>query len=521
MTRSATRVRRLGWPAIVALVAALVPTALVLGATRAGATSASVVDPAGDVSVTFGSPSQATIDRTDLTGGSVDVTASTVTFSATTVAAAADPSAAGFSIKWTFDTTGAGSPTGFVDAASGHVWFLDTKTGFFGPICTTTVTADSAGYHVSFPSACIGHPYELSFSLSASIDADGSASDSTATSSYATVDGWAPTLPGHNPVGSFDSATIGPALMPGGKLESIASALVSGWAIDPDSGTPIPVDIYVDGHMVMRVTADLVRWDVGTAYPGYGAAHGFSTTIPIASTGSHTICAYAINAGPGTSNPSLGCHTLVAPNSLEWGHLEGLSVSALDQSATVWGWYIYLVGTPGRVGLFVDGKGVGNAYSTLDDPLVRKLYPSFPNNSWRTTIPVPAGTHTICAYGITWGYFAQGCKTVTVGGNPIGHLDSVTSGVVGRALVSGWAIDPDTGLAIDVDIWVDGHYSTTLDADSPRVDVGTAEPGYGANHGFTGWITTGSGTHTLCAYGINTGFGTANSLLGCRQVAVP
>jgi hypothetical protein len=41
--------------------------------------------------------------------------------------------------------------------------------------------------------------------------------------------------------------------------------------------------------------------------PGYGGAHGFSTTLPGGS-GAHTVCAYGINRGPG-ANTLLGCKT--------------------------------------------------------------------------------------------------------------------------------------------------------------------------------------------------------------------
>jgi hypothetical protein len=80
---------------------------------------------------------------------------------------------------------------------------------------------------------------------------------------------------------------------------------VRGWAIDPDSTSPISVDLYVQGGGGARVSADTSRPDIAAAFPGYGNNHGFSATLP-GSGGGHTVCAYAINTGPG-ANTLLGC----------------------------------------------------------------------------------------------------------------------------------------------------------------------------------------------------------------------
>ena len=53
--------------------------------------------------------------------------------------------------------------------------------------------------------------------------------------------------------------------------------------------------------------ADSSRPDIGDALPDYGKNHGFIGTLP-GTTGTHTVCAYAINKGPG-ANTLLGCKT--------------------------------------------------------------------------------------------------------------------------------------------------------------------------------------------------------------------
>ena len=172
-----------------------------------------------------------------------------------------------------------------------------------------------------------------------------------------------------------------------------ARSTVSGWAIDPDSTNPINVDVWVDGAFTAKLTADVPRPDVGAAYPTYGPNHGFSGTVPVPA-GSHEVCAYALNTGPGTSNKSLGC------------------------------------------------------------------------------------------------------KTVTVGGIPFGHLEAVL-GDAGAVTVSGWAIDPDSADPINVDVWVDGAFTAKITADVARPDVAAAYPAYGPNHGFDDSIPLPAGTHEV------------------------
>jgi hypothetical protein len=51
---------------------------------------------------------------------------------------------------------------------------------------------------------------------------------------------------------------------------------------------------------------------VAATYPAAGAAHGFTGYVRL-TRGTHQVCAYAINTGQGTTNPSLGCRSVVVP----------------------------------------------------------------------------------------------------------------------------------------------------------------------------------------------------------------
>jgi hypothetical protein len=106
-------------------------------------------------------------------------------------------------------------------------------------------------------------------------------------------------VPWGPPFGSFDVATG----VSGG-------VFVGGWAIDPDTSASIQVHVYVDSAGTALVASGN-RPDLAAAFPGYGAAHGFGTTVA-ASKGTHTVCAYAINVGIG-ANSGLGCRVVTVP----------------------------------------------------------------------------------------------------------------------------------------------------------------------------------------------------------------
>lgn len=98
-----------------------------------------------------------------------------------------------------------------------------------------------------------------------------------------------------NPYGSLDS------------LERVGSGLrIGGWAIDPETADPIEVHVYINGGGYNLGPADLSRPDVAAAYPGYGAAHGYDSTLASLPGGPLDVCVYAINSGAG-SNVLFGC----------------------------------------------------------------------------------------------------------------------------------------------------------------------------------------------------------------------
>ncbi|MET0764896.1 MAG: SpoIID/LytB domain-containing protein [Blastococcus sp.] len=104
------------------------------------------------------------------------------------------------------------------------------------------------------------------------------------------------------PIGTIDSAKV-----------DGRTVTLRGWALDRDlPATRLQVHIYVDGRWTRAVTASERRVDVGAAYPGVGAFHGWTTQLGMSS-GKHRVCAYGINVGGGSTNPLLRCVDVRVP----------------------------------------------------------------------------------------------------------------------------------------------------------------------------------------------------------------
>ena len=205
-----------------------------------------------------------------------------------------------------------------------------------------------------------------------------------------------------NPFGNFESVTTGPG-----------EVFVSGWAIDPDSTAPINVDVWVDGAFTAKLTANVPRPDVASAYPGYGPNHGFNGAVPVPA-GTHEVCVYALNTGPGTSNKSLGCKT-VTVGGIPFGHFESAVGGA--GAVAVSGWAIDPDSAdPINVDVWVDGAFTAKLTANVNRPDVGSAYPAYgPTHGFSGSVPLPAGTHEVCAYALNTGSGssnkALGCKT--------------------------------------------------------------------------------------------------------------
>jgi SpoIID/LytB domain protein len=317
------------------------------------------------------------------------------------------------------------------------------------------------------------------------------------------------TLPSGNPVGNLEAVTdIGTGVQ------------LRGWTIDPDTAAAVGVHAYVDGRWAGATVADQERDDVGNAYPGYGAGHGFSLVVQ-AGQGKHTICAYAINAGIGTTNPVLKCVTLT----LNRNPRGGVSLaSATNGLATVTGFAVDPdTHDPINVHLYVDGRWAGATTANADGATqAEAILPGYgTQHGFTMSAQLGAGSHVVCAYAINVGQGSTnpllGCVSIRGDGNPMGNLERVTKQATGW-VASGWSIDPDDNGPIPVDVYVDGKLASRVTADGARADVAAIYAGWGPGHGFSAPLSLAAGNHQICAYGINSGRGTTNPSLGCVTV---
>ena len=357
-----------------------------------------------------------------------------------------------------------------------------------------------------------------------------------------------PRVVGHRDVGSTDcpgsnlyaslSSRIRPILpaLVAGKASPVgvvdvaaggaASVFVSGWTFDPLETAPIEVHAYIDGVGYNLGPTTIERPDLASAYPGVGTRHGFVATVGGIAPGTHSVCVFGINVGPGT-NTLLNCQDVVVRTGDPIGVLEQV-IAGPDGALAVSGWAFDpdLAG-PADIHVYVDGRGTNLGGASLPRPDVSAAFRGYgPERgfSWSTGGLAP-GRHDVCVFAINAGPGANsllGCRTVvTPGGAPFGVLDAARGGPDGSLLVWGWTIDPDTAAATDVHVYVDGR-GTNLGAGSgERPDIARAFPGYGSRHGYT-WGTTGlaPGRHDVCAFAIDTAGG-RNTLLRCTSAQVP
>ena len=315
--------------------------------------------------------------------------------------------------------------------------------------------------------------------------------------------------------------------LPIGNVELVqaqpGSYRVAGWALDPDTSTPIAVHVYV-GTFGTAHAADLVRDDVAAIH-GLGNRHGFDVTVPARGADQSRVCVYAINAGPGAP-ALLRCVDTVPMSGPPVGSTP--AVTATASTIEVSGWALD-PDTTAAIPVHVYVGASGTAHTASAATTLPATYSAYgPNHGYTASIPAAEGVHRVCTYGINTGpggHSLLGCTDVVVGAPqiadqnraPIGSVERIRGGV-GTVEVSGWALDPDTRESIQVHAYVDSA-GTAFTADGDRPDVARAYPVYGAAHGFARTLTATPGQHRVCVYAINTGAG-GHTELGCSTVTV-
>jgi hypothetical protein len=133
--------------------------------------------------------------------------------------------------------------------------------------------------------------------------------------------------------------------------------------------------------------------------------------------GAHQVCVYALNAGLGSGNPTLGCRTVLT---------NGSPVGAVDAfveavgGVKVRGWAFDPDSPdPITVRVYVDGVARQNLPTGLSRPSVGATVPGAGTMTGYEGVKIPTalGAHQVCVYGINVGIGGNstlGCAMVNV-----------------------------------------------------------------------------------------------------------
>lgn len=194
---------------------------------------------------------------------------------------------------------------------------------------------------------------------------------------------------------------------PFGSLDIVASSItaqvtIGGWVLDPDTASPVQAHVYVDGVGLAALVADQPRNDIAAAFNGYGAGHGYTWNGTLAQ-GSHRVCVYGINVGPGDMNPPLGC-TSVTVNHNPFGSVDDISLVATGAGPRlrVGGWVIDPDSTGAtQAHVYVDGVGVAPLVADGARADIAAAFPSYGAlHGYAAQLTIAPGHHTVCVYGI-------------------------------------------------------------------------------------------------------------------------
>ena len=312
----------------------------------------------------------------------------------------------------------------------------------------------------------------------------------------------------NNPVGAVENAVQ----VPGG-------IVIAGYALDFNTTAPIGVHIYLDGRFAAGAYTSIARPDLAAKYPTAGHNIGFKLTIP-AHGGSHVLCVYGLNVGPGSST-LFGCVRVTMQDN-PVGKVE--TALQYPGGVTLGGWVLDPdVTGPVSVRVYADGQWVATGVANQARPDLAPLYPfNGTNHGFSIFTPLTPGNHVLCAYGMNIGDGTVntrfGCVTVIRAVNPYGASTGIVrAGTSNTIQLAGWGLDPDTLGAVPVHVLVDGVDRLTLTANVAYAGTLGRFPLYGGAHAYSGSIVLDAGEHTVCVTVYNVGPGN-NLPLGCALV---
>ena len=304
----------------------------------------------------------------------------------------------------------------------------------------------------------------------------------------------------YNPQGDFTLA------------QTPGTLTATGWAADFDlPRNSVNYAIRMDHRQVASGTADALDQGLSSRFPRAGDMHGFSASFKVTE-GTHQICLEVFNLGEG-ANTLAKCYDPFTVNFSPTGAITalgqvpgGISISgyAVDPDTTA-PTSVNVSTTAGTNLGRLAANGAGGAK---------------PGHAFSGTLILPGrslrpGPRTFCVLAHNLGAYGSdrsiGCRTATFNWNP-------TAGVTGaaqqgaKAVLSGWAVDPDTHAPITVRTTVDGKAAGSVLAGGS----GGSHPG----HMFTAKLMVPGGKHTVCAIAVNAKYGSGDSAPSCTTVTM-
>jgi hypothetical protein len=203
------------------------------------------------------------------------------------------------------------------------------------------------------------------------------------------------------------------------------------------------------------------------------------------------------------------------------------SVTAIGNTITVSGWAYDPDRRAARSAVSVSAGPNSAGHGTTDRylPAVNQRYGLSGDHGFALHLVARDGQRTVCVTVPDAGEGtanARACRALAVDGTARGGLLSAT--VVGGApVLTGWTADPDSGMrSTSVQLREDGRVLGTFRADRYSSVVNRAQHLTGA-HEYVVTLPAGSdGTHSYCAYAVNTGptVSPAYVASGCRSLTL-
>ena len=170
------------------------------------------------------------------------------------------------------------------------------------------------------------------------------------------------------------------------------------------------------------------------------------------------------------------------------------------------------------IAIYVDGVGVSWFPTGVPRGDVNSAYGISGKHGYEVVLPMSPGGHSVTVFAINvpeGNNPVIGTRSVLVGVNPIGVLDTVTASG-GNVQLAGWAYDPDDSrVEISVAVYINGSGIAWFPTGVSRQDVNNAY-GITGNHGYNISVPYRPGTHLVEVYAINVKGGSGNPRIGSR-----